>query len=129
MITTGVRPVTGTSKGRVGLWKKRRFRPGTTALRQIRKYQSSTHLLIRKLPFQRLVREIVQNECDDRGLDHVKKIQSKALIALQTSLEDYCVELFSQSQLAAIHRGRVTVEPRDLQLVRLFRRDHLKFNK
>lgn len=40
--------------------KKRRFRPGTVALREIRKYQKSTEFLIRKLPFMRLVREIGQ---------------------------------------------------------------------
>lgn len=41
--------------------RPRRFRPGTVALREIRRYQKSTELLLRKIPFQRLVREIAQN--------------------------------------------------------------------
>ena len=123
LCTTSSYPVTiNKSKGRIR--KRRRYRPGTQVLRQIRKYQVSTELLIRKLPFQRLVREIVHNECTSRGLNHIKKIQSTALLALQTVVEDYCVELLSQSQLAAIHRGRITIEPRDLQLVRVFRREN-----
>ncbi|KAF8625029.1 hypothetical protein AX17_006943, partial [Amanita inopinata Kibby_2008] len=44
-----------------GVKKPHRFRPGTVALREIRRYQKSTELLIRKLPFQRLVREIAQD--------------------------------------------------------------------
>ena len=120
LITTAARPVT---KGKGRIRRKRRFRPGTSALRQIRKYQSSTQLLIRKLPFQRLVREIIHNESVVHGLDHVKKITGDGLLALQTAVEDYCVELFSQSQLAAIHRERVTVKVKDLQLVRIFRRE------
>src|SRR5882757_5130882 len=43
-----------------GVKKPHRYRPGTVALREIRRYQKSTELLIRKLPFQRLVREIAQ---------------------------------------------------------------------
>lgn len=49
----------GTATG--GVKKPHRFRPGTVALREIRRYQKSTELLIRKLPFQRLVREIAQD--------------------------------------------------------------------
>ena len=49
------RPTTG------GIKKPHRYRPGTVALRDIRKYQKSTNLLVRKLPFQRLVREIAQD--------------------------------------------------------------------
>ena len=99
------------------------------ALREIRRHQTSTNLLVPKLSFQRLVREVVYNECRDRHLDHMKKIQSTALLALQTAFEDYCVELFAQSQIAAVHGNRVTVKPKDFQLVRHFRRDDMYFNK
>lgn len=52
---------TAPSVGPGGLKKPHKFRPGTVALREIRKYQKSTELLIRKLPFQRLVREIAHD--------------------------------------------------------------------
>ena len=44
-----------------GVKKPHRYKPGTVALREIRRYQKSTELLIRKLPFQRLVHEIAQD--------------------------------------------------------------------
>ena len=113
----------------VGLHKIRRYRPGTVVLREIRRQQTSTNLLVPQVSFQKLVREIVHNECRDRHLDHLKRIQSTALLALQTAFEDHCVELFSVSQLAAIHGNRITVKPEDIQLVRLFRGDSTNFNK
>ena len=116
-ITTSCKDITH-GKGRVGLWKKRRYRPGTVALREIRKYQTSTNLLIPKLSFQRLTQEIVRNECRKLFLNHIKRFQGSALLALQTAVEDYCVQLFSQSQHAAIHANRVTVQVKDIQFVR-----------
>lgn len=92
-----------------------RFRPGTVALREIRKYQKSTELLIRKLPFQRLVREIAQDyKCDLR-------FQSTALLALQEAAEAYLVGLMEDTQLCAIHAKRVTIMPKDMQLARRIR--------
>ena len=85
------------------------------ALRQIRKYQKSTELLIRKLPFQRLVREIAQDyKCDLR-------FQSTALLALQEAAEAYLVGLMEDTQLCAIHAKRVTIMPKDMQLARRIR--------
>ena len=60
-----------------GVKKPHRYRPGTVALREIRRYQKSTELLIRKLPFQRLVREIAQDFKTDL------RFQSSAVLALQ----------------------------------------------
>lgn len=97
--------------------KPHRYRPGTVALREIRKYQKSTDLLIRKLPFQRLVREIAQ----DFKLD--LRFQSSAILALQEACEAYIVGLFEDSNLCAIHGRRVTVQPRDVQLARRIRGD------
>ena len=129
VITTAGHRVTVPRRGiGVGL-TRRRYRPGTVALREIRRHQTSTNLLIPKVTFQRLAKEVVYNECKDRGLDHMKKIQSTALLALQTAFEDYCVELFSKSQVAAIHGNRVTVKPKDMQLVCLFRGDEMNYNK
>ena len=106
--------------------KPRRYRPGTVALRQIRKYQTSTDLLIPKLSFQRFVKEIIQTECCERQIES-KNVQGTALLALQCAAEHYVTELFSQSQIAAFHGKRLTVIPDDLQLVLKFRGDELKF--
>ena len=102
-------PLTG------GVKKKNRFRPGTVALREIRKYQKSTDLLIRKLPFQRLVREIAQDFKTDL------RFQSHAIMALQEASEAYLVSLFHDTNLCAIHAKRVTISPKDIQLARRIR--------
>lgn len=90
--------------------KLRRYRPGTLALREIRRYQSSTKLLISKLAFQRLVREICQEFAPDL------RFQPSALLALQEATESYIVGVFDDMNLCAIHARRVTIMPRDLQL-------------
>lgn len=89
-----------------------RAKPGTRALREIRKYQKSTNLLIPKLPFQRLVREIVQNVFNS-GL----RFKGTAMQALQEATEAYLVSLFEDANLAAIHAKRVTVYENDIDLV------------
>jgi len=91
------------------------FRPGTVALREIRRYQKSTELLIRKLPFQRLVREIAQDFKTDL------RFQSAAIGALQEASEAYLVGLFEDTNLCAIHAKRVTIMPKDIQLARRIR--------
>lgn len=95
--------------------KPHRYRPGTVALRDIRRYQKSTELLIRKLPFQRLVREITQDF--KNGL----RYQSSAINALQEASEAYLVGLFEDTNLCAIHAKRVTIMPKDIQLARRIR--------
>ncbi|XDB63258.1 hypothetical protein AB1E18_016589 [Capra hircus] len=77
-----------------GVKKPHRYRPGTVALREIRRYQKSTELLIRKLPFQRLVREIAQDFKTDL------RFQSSAVMALQEACEAYLVGLFEDTNLA-----------------------------
>lgn len=98
-----------------GVKKAHRYRPGTVALREIRKYQKSTELLIRKLPFQRLVREIAQDYKADL------RFQSHAVLALQEAAEAYLVGLFEDTNLCAIHARRVTIMPKDIQLARRIR--------
>ena len=98
-----------------GVKQPHRFRPGTVALREIRRYQKSTDLLVRKLPFQRLVREISQDFKTDM------RYQSTALLALQEAAEAYTVTLFEDTNLCAIHAKRVTIMPKDIQLVRRIR--------
>ena len=100
-----------------GVKKPHRYRPGTVALREIRRYQKSTDLLIRKLPFQRLVREIAQDYKQDC------KFQGSSILALQESSEAYLTGIFEDSNLCAIHAKRVTVMPKDMQLARKIRND------
>ena len=100
-----------------GIRKPHRFRPGTVALREIRKFQTSTTLLIRKLPFQRLVREIASDFKTDL------MFQSQAILALQEASEAYLVGLFEDANLVAINATgkRVTIMPKDIQLARRIR--------
>ncbi|KAF1324690.1 histone H3, partial [Globisporangium splendens] len=98
-----------------GVKKPHRYRPGTVALREIRRYQKSTELLIRKLPFQRLVREIAQDFKTDL------RFQGSAVLALQEAAEAYLVGLFEDTNLYAIHTKRVTIMPKDIQLARRIR--------
>jgi histone H3 len=92
--------------------KQKRYRPGTVALREIRKYQKSTELLIRKAPFQRLVKEIATDFKSDM------RWQSLAILALQESAEAFLIGLFEDTNLCAIHAKRVTIMQKDMQLAR-----------
>uniref|UniRef100_A0A1I7UKG4 Histone domain-containing protein n=1 Tax=Caenorhabditis tropicalis TaxID=1561998 RepID=A0A1I7UKG4_9PELO len=107
------RKTCGTAPGDV--IKPHRYRPGTVALREIRRYQQSSDLLIRKLPFQRLVREIAQDFKTDL------RFQSSAVMALQEAAEAYLVGLFEDTNLCARHAKRVTILPKDIQLARRIR--------
>ena len=91
--------------------KKNHFKKGTVSLREIRRYQKSNDLLIRKLSFAKLVREIANDFHPDL------RFQSSALLALQEAAEAYLVLYFEKANLAAIHAKRVTVFPRDFFLV------------
>ena len=95
--------------------KKNYFRPGYLALNEIRHYQKKVHLLIRKLPFQCLVREIVQRFSLDL------RFRSAAITALQEASEAYLICLFEDTNLCAIHAKRVTIMPKDIQLARCIR--------
>ena len=106
-----------------GVKKPHRFRPGTVALREIRRYQKTTELLIRKLPFQRLVREIAQDAGTTTfgGQPGELRFQRQAILALQEASEAYLVGLFEDTNLCAIHAKRVTVMGKDMQLARRIR--------
>ena len=94
------------------LIKPHRYRAGTAALKDIRHFQGSTALLIRKLPFQRVVREIAQDIKTDL------RFQSAAVLCLQEATEAYIVRLFDDANLCAIHARQVTIMPGDIQLAR-----------
>ncbi len=98
--------------------KTHRFRPGTVALREIKHLQKTTQLLIPKLPFQRLVKEVTKSH------NPQFRLQSQAIYALQEASEAFLTALFDDSNLCAIHAKRVTVMPKDIQLARKIRGDH-----
>lgn len=104
-----------TSQSSTGVKKPFRYRPGTVALREIRRYQKGTELLLRKLPFQRLIREIATE--GKEGM----RFQSSAIIAMQEATEAHMVNLFADTCLCAIHGRRVTIMPKDIQLARRLR--------
>jgi histone H3 len=99
--------------------KPHRYRPGTVALREIRRYQKNTELLIRKAPFSRLVREVAEEY--GRQMNKVYRFQSTAVLALQEASEAYLIGLFEDTNLCAIHAKQVTIMPKDIQLARRIR--------
>jgi len=110
MLATKAERKTAPASG--GVKKPQRYRPGTVALREIRKYQKSTGLVIGELPFQRLVREIAQDFRTDLSF------QSSAVLALQEASEAHLVGLFEDANLCAIRAKRVTIVPKDIQKAR-----------
>ncbi|KAK5716791.1 histone H3.1 [Elasticomyces elasticus] len=104
--------------------KPHRWKPGTVALREIRRYQKSTEMLIRKLPFQRLVREIAFTYKANL------RFQKSAIDAIQESAEAFLVSMFEGVNLLAIHAKRVTIQQKDVELLRRILVDfgHLGYN-
>lgn len=97
---------------------RRRTRPGLRALREIRKYQQSVHNLIRKKPFQRVVRDISRDpKVVPENLIDSLRWSNVAMEALQEAAESYLVRLFEKTNLAAIHARRVTISDRDMKFV------------
>ena len=95
--------------------KRMRFRPGTVAIREIKRYQKSSDNLLPRAPFQRLVRSISET------IDRTLRFQSNALMALQEAVEAYIVGVFEDANLCSIHASRVTVMKKDLDLARRIR--------
>lgn len=98
--------------------KRHRYRPGVLALREIRRYQASTDMLIPKIPFIRVVKEITRLfELPDEQFRYTPD----ALLALQTAAEAYIVSLFEDAYLCSLHANRVTLMPKDIHLARRIR--------
>ena len=112
----------GKKRGRkpVKVRKKHRWRPGTVAMRDIRRYQKSTKCLMQRAPFQRLVRSLA------KGYNSELRFQASSLAALQEATEAYVVGLFEDVNLCALHAGRVTVMTRDMHLARRIRGETLR---
>ena len=105
-------------------FKPRRYHPGVVALREIRKLQKRTDLLIPRNPFLRLVKEIAMDYSAEQ-----LRFQSAALSALQEAAEAFLVRLFEDTQLCAIHAKRVTIFPRDIVLALRIRGEVFLFPK
>ena len=106
-------PLGGGTRGVAAQQKKRKYRPGTRALMEIRHYQKSVEFLIRKLLFQRVVQEIAQ----DLGAIDDLRFMPDAIFALQEAAEVFLVNLMEDANLCTIHRGRITITPKDYHLV------------
>jgi histone H3 len=98
-----------------GVKKPHRYRPGTVTICEILKYQKNTELLIRKAPFQCLVKEIATDFKSDL------RMQSTALLALQEASKAYLVCLFEDSNECAIHAKRVMIMQKDIRLAQRIR--------
>ena len=110
----GVKP-TSSQKSQDGEKRKIRFKPGTVALREIKRYQKSTDLLLPRAPSQILVRDIC------RDIDSDLRFQAQALMALQESAEAYLTGVFEDANLCSIHAQRVTLMKKDMELARRIR--------
>jgi histone H3 len=111
----GIKATGASQKSVEGEKKNRRFRPGTVALREIKRYQKSTNLLLPRASFQRVVRSI----CSE--IDHDLRFQAQALLALQEATEAYLVGVFEDANLCCIHAKRVTIMKQDMELARRIR--------
>lgn len=97
--------------------KKRRFRPGTRVLQEIRRLQNTTNTLVPRIHFSRIIRDVAMSV--DGGREY--RWASEALEAIQTASEAYLVGLFEDANLCAIHAKRVTIMVKDLYLARRIR--------
>ena len=101
--------------------KPHRFKAGTVALREIRKFQRQTDLLIKKAPWRRLCRSVLNDIFNVTDQPNGVRMQENALIALQEAAEAYAVKLLEDTNLEAIHAKRITIEPKDIQIARRVR--------
>ena len=105
--------------GMKGEKRKMRYKAGTVALREVKKYQKKTEMLLPRASFQRVVKTIVKD------MDHELRFQSQALHALQEATEAYLVGVFEDTNLCAIHAKRQTVMKKDMELARRIRGDRM----
>lgn len=100
--------------------KKRRWRPGTVARREVKKAQQSTDLLIPRASFERQARSAAARRLPD---DESPRFSKEAIEVLQEAAEAYIIELFTDADICRMHRNRETLKDKDLSLARYLRRD------
>lgn len=115
-----VKQATAHAEVRAPAKKAHRFRPGTVALREIRKLQATVHTVLKRAPFYRLVKEVAINYAPD-----AIRFTKSAVDAVQEATESFVTSLLADSNLCALHARRVTVMPRDIQLARRLRGERL----
>lgn len=103
--------------------KKRRFRPGTVALREIKKYQKSVDNLIQRAPFKRVVKEVAMKFSTSGG---DLRFQSGAIDQLQEAAEAYLSTLLEEANWIAIRAKRVTIQEDDLELAHKLQERHFR---
>ena len=113
----------------VGVTRPRKNRPGTLALREIKRYQKSTDTLLKKKPFQRLCRDIANDSANSSSFPEGVRWRMDGLLALQEAAEAYLTGLFEDSNLLAIHGKRVTVMQKDMKLGRRVRGEDIKIGQ
>lgn len=116
----GIKPTASqkSQKSQEGDRKKPRYKPGTVALREIKRYQKSTALLLPRAPFQRIVKSICME------IDNTLRCSSQGLLALQEATEAYMVGIFEDASLCCVHAKRMTLRKQDLELARRIRGEH-----
>ena len=125
--TKASRTATRNQRPEGGIKKPHCYRPGTVALREIRRYQKSTDLLLRKGPFGKLVREMTQDAQKGKAkgcslvdgakeTNNIERHTAASILIHQTACEDYLVTLCEDTNLCAIHAKRVAIMPKDMQL-------------
>lgn len=107
--TSESRPAPTMSAGKKKI--NRYHKPGVMALKEIYRYQKSTDLLIKKMPFRRVIRELA------REINPELRFRSVALQTIQECAENFLVKLCEDSKLVAIHAKRVTMMAKDLLLI------------
>ena len=108
-----------------GIKKPRRYRRGTVALREIRRYQKSTELLLKKRPFLRMVKHIADKFAPGTSFPNGARFEKAAPVALQEGLESYLIGVFQDANLECIHAKRLTIAPKDIQLARRIRGERM----
>lgn len=94
-----------------------RFKPGTVALRKIRKEQKDHSDSFQKLPFRRFIRDLVNNECERRNIPKDMRISERAFDALQSFSEDWLTAIYRESNRLARNADRVQITDGDVRTV------------
>lgn len=106
---------------RKGVPRSQKSRKASSVDKEIAKYQESEKLLIPKVPFARLVREILQGFCGEYRITWI------AVEALQEASEDHIVRLFIDANLVAESRKCVTLKAGDLRVVKMIRANNRNY--
>lgn len=97
--------------------RRRRYKPGTVALREVRRYQRGTDLLIRRLPYQRFVRSVADTHASGTNNAEGLRFQGAAIDLLQEASENYLISCLIDAKKLSAHANRIGVNKRDIAMV------------